>query len=243
MNTYFKFHLQAWLLLAIASGIAVGSLFTLRLSRWPSLLWKSAFALATLVAAAYLPLATYGRSQARFDPGAEFTLDGEAFLGYAVHDVDGRRLRLADDAGIIRWLRANAADDDVILEAQLPEYQWGSRLSTYSGRSTVLGYRHHQTQQRPLPALFDAIELRRQNIPAIYETTDLARKIAALRHYGVRYVAVGGLERAVHSAAGLAAFDALATRGDLEVALAAGLDRVYRVRDASVTPAARGPAW
>ncbi len=243
MNTFFKLHMQAWLPLAIASGIAVGNLASIGLSRWPSRLWTTTFTLVTLVAAAYLPLATYGRSQARFDPGAALTLDGEAFLDYAVHDVSGQRLRLADDARIIRWLRANAAPDDVILEAQLPEYRWGSRLSTYSGRSTVLGYRHHQTQQRPVPALGHAIELRRQNIPAIYETTELSRKLAALHHYGVRYVAVGGLERAVHSAAGLAAFDALAARGDLEVALANGNDRIYRVRDAAANSAARGPAW
>ena len=131
----------------------------------------------------------------------------------------------------------------MILEAQLPEYQWGSRLSVHSGRPTVLGYRHHQTQQRPLPALSDAIELRRHNVAAIYETTDLARKIAALRHYDIRYVAVGGLERAVYPAAGLAGFDELVGRGALEVALAAGDDRVYRVPRAADPTAPRGPAW
>lgn len=243
MNTFFKFHLQAWMLLAIAAGIAVGRLVGTARSRRRSLPWKGPFAVVTLVAAAYLPLATYGRSQARFDPRAELTLDGMAFLDYAIHTVNGRRLPLADDAKIIHWLRTNTAPDDVILEAQLPEYQWGSRLSVHSGRPTVLGYRHHQTQQRPLPALADAIELRRHNVAAIYETTDLARKIAALRHYDVRYVAVGGLERAVYPAAGLAGFDELVGSGALEVALAAGADRVYRVPGAAGTMPPRGPAW
>ena len=243
MNTFFKFHLQAWMLLAIAAGIAVGHLVGTGLPRRRSLLWQGPLAVVTLIAAAYLPLATYGRAQARFDPRAELTLDGTAFLDYAIHTVNGRRLPLADDAKIIHWLRTNTAPDDVILEAQLPEYQWGSRLSVHSGRPTVLGYRHHQTQQRPLPALADAIELRRHNVAAIYETTDLARKIAALRHYDIRYVAVGGLERAVYPAAGLAGFDELVGRGALEVALASGADRVYRVPPAADPTAPRGPAW
>jgi uncharacterized membrane protein len=113
----------------------------------------------------------------------------------------------------------------------------------HSGLPTLLGYRHHQRQQRPLPALADAIELRRQNVAAVYATTDLARKIAALHHYDVRYVAVGGLERAVYPAAGLAAFDELVDRGALEVALVSGADRVYRVPPATGPAAPRGPAW
>jgi YYY domain-containing protein len=243
MNTFFKFHLQAWMLLAVAAGILVGHLAGSEIPRARPLPWRLPLVLATLVAAAYLPLATYGRSQARFDPQAALTLDGAAFLEYATLDVNGRRLQLADDAKIVRWLRTHAGPDDVLLEAQLPEYQWGSRLSVHTGLPTVLGYRNHQRQQRPLPALADAVELRRQNIPAIYETTDLARKLAALRHYDVRYVAVGGLERAVYPAAGLAAFDELVGRGALELALASGADRVYRVPRTAGPAAPRGPAW
>ncbi len=243
MNTFFKFHLQAWMLLAVAAGILVGHLAGSEIPRARPLPWRLPLVLATLVAAAYLPLATYGRSQARFDPQAALTLDGAAFLEYATLDVNGRRLQLADDAKIVRWLRTHAGPDDVLLEAQLPEYQWGSRISVHSGRPTVLGYRHHQRQQRPLPVLADAIELRRQNVAALYATTDLARKIAALNHYDVRYVVVGGLERAVYPAAGLAAFDALVDRGALEVALSSGADRVYRVPLAADPAVPRGPAW
>ena len=243
MNTYFKLHLQGWLLLAVASGIAMGGLARGRLALPWAPLWRATFAAATLMALAYLPLATYGRSQVRFDPRAPWTLDGEAFLGYAVHDEAGQRLRLADDARIIGWLRANAGPDDVVLEAQLPEYRWGSRISTYSGRPTVLGYRYHQTQQRPLPALDAAIELRRRNVAAIYATADPARVLAALRHYRVRYVIVGGLERAVYPAAGRSAFATLAARGDLEIAMAAGDDVVYRVVGAGSAAPSRGPAW
>ncbi len=198
MNTFFKFHLQAWMLLAVAAGIAVGHLAGDQRPRGRPLLWQVPLVLATVVAAAYLPLAIYGRSQSRFDPQAALTLDGAAFLEYATLDVNGKRLQLADDAKIIRWLRTHAAPDDVVLEAQLPEYQWGSRLSVHSGRPTGAGL-----SSPPAAAASAARALRRHRTATTehrgpYETTDLARKIAALRHYDVRYVAVGGLERAVY---------------------------------------------
>jgi len=243
MNTFFKLHMQAWVLLSIAAGIAAGNMLGGAFPGRLQALWRTAFATATFVACAYLPLGTYGRSQTRFDPGAAATLDGEAYMAYAVYDFRGERLRLADDARIIRWLRQNAGNDDLVLEAQLPEYQWGSRISTYSGRPTLLGYRYHQTQQRPTPALGEAIELRRQNIAAIYATTDADRKISALRHYGVRFVVVGGLERAIYPAEGLALFEDLAAQGALEVVLSAADDRIFRVRDTSETRHAPGPSW
>src|SRR5690606_9769924 len=123
---------------------------------------------ATLVALAYLPMASYGRWHTRFDRGLPWTLDGEAFLDRAVHQHEGHALRLADDKRLIDWLRRHSAPDEVVLEAQLPEYRWGSRISMFTGRPTLLGYRHHQSQQRTLPAFNEAIELRRQNIEAIY---------------------------------------------------------------------------
>jgi uncharacterized membrane protein len=123
----------------------------------------------------------------------------------------------AGDAAII-GLRAHAGPHDVVVEAQLPEYRWGSRISSFTGRPTVLGYRYHETQQRPVPALAEAIELRKRNVAAIYESADAAGALALLRHYGARFVVVGGLERASYPAPGLAKFAALAATGSLEIA-------------------------
>lgn len=238
MNTFFKFHLQSWILLAAASGIALACLCETGggARRWR--LYRLALGALSALGLAYLPLAAYGRMHSRFDPQAPATLDGEAFLAYAIHDVGGKRVRLADDARLIRWLREHAATDAVIVEAQRPEYRWGSRMSSFTGRPTLLGYRHHQSQQRPVPALGEAIELRRQNVAAIYESADAARTLAVLRHYRAQYVIVGGLERAVYPAAGLAKFAALAGSGGLEVAFAAGDDVIYRVVAVSATATA-----
>jgi uncharacterized membrane protein len=229
MNTFFKLHLQSWLLLAVASGIAASRLASHARPTRIASLYRIGLGAITVVALAFVPLATVGRAQGRFAAWTPLTLDGEAFLRTAEYRYDGKLLRLADDRALIDWVRAHAGAHDIVVEAQVPEYRWGSRISIYTGRPTLLGYRHHQTQQRPVPALGDAIELRRRNIAAIYESADPARTRAILAHYGARYVIVGGLERAAYPAAGLAKLAALAAEGTLEVAYRAGDDVIYRV--------------
>ena len=243
MNTFFKFHMQSWILLSVSSGIALAELSEGGLRRYSRRAFFVLLSGSTALAMAYTPFATYGRMQTRFNPDATLTLDGEAFLSRATYEVNGVRLLLADDYRMIRWLREHADSDDVLLEAQLPEYRWGSRVSVFTGRPTVLGYRPHQSQQRPLPALREAIELRKQNIEAIYEAKDASQTLQMLRHYGVRFVIVGGLERAVYSSSGLAALRALAERGDLEVAYSAGEDVIYRRPQSTDLPGTYGARW
>ena len=239
MNTYFKFHLQSWMLLALAAGIAAAGLVARGVPRRSGRAFGTVVGVASAVALAYLPLGAYGRLQARFDPAAPVTLDGEAFLGYAVLDHGGTRLALAGDAALFGWLRAHAGAQEVVLEAQLPEYRWGSRISSFTGLPTLLGYRHHQTQQRPVAALGEAIELRRRNVAAIYATSDAGAAMAALQHYRVRYVVVGGLERASYPEPGIAKFAALAAAGSLEPAFVSGADVIYRVPQ----PAEEARGW
>jgi uncharacterized membrane protein len=190
-----------------------------------------------------MPLATYGRSQTRFDSAAPLTLNGEAFMATAIYDYQGRSLKLADDLSLITWLRNHAGLDDVVLEAQLPEYRWGSRISVFTGRQTVLGYRHHESQQRPVAEIGKAIELRRQNVEAMYKSTDTEAVLQVLRHYRVRYVVVGGLERAAYPPAGIEKFNHMVANGELETAFKSGDDVIYRVVAATVEQPTGGAHW
>ncbi|MBN9427507.1 MAG: glycosyltransferase family 39 protein [Burkholderiales bacterium] len=244
MNTFFKFHLQSWLLLAVAAGVAIAHLAALGRAARPAL---ALVLITALPALAFLPLGAIGKMQSRFDASAPWTLNGEAFLEYARLNTGNATIALAGDAQLIDWLRRHGRPHDVILEAQLPEYRWGSRIASFTGLPTLLGYRHHQTQQRPLPALGQAIELRRRNVAALYEAADPQRVIETLRHYRVRFVVVGALERAVYPAAGLAKFAALAQAGALRVAFSAGDDLIYELPGMLLSPETgepvRGPAW
>lgn len=239
MNTFFKFYMQSWVLLSLAAGLALADLCETGLPRLARRFFIPLFAATSLIALAYLPFAIYGRAHTRFDPAAAPSLDGEAFLANAVYEIEGQKIRLADDYRLIRWLREHTAADDTLLEAQLPEYRWGGRISVFTGHPTVLGYRHHQSQQKPMPALGEAIELRKQNVKAIYESEDGNTALKALHHYGVRYVIIGGTERAVYPATGLAKFALLAVQGKLEPVFRSGDDVIYRV----VTPEASRPVY
>jgi len=239
MNTYFKFHLQAWLLLSLASGIAFASL--LSNVNFKQRLWQGYATILialTSIAAAYLPLASFGRAHTRFEPHAGPSLDGEAFLAHAVYDYNGKQLVLADDYRMIRWLREHGASRDVILEAQTPEYRWGSRMSVFTGLPTLLGYRYHESQQRPIVELRKAVELRRDNVKGLYETLDTQRCLQALHHYDVRFVVVGGLERALYSPGGLAKFHVLAQAGKLTEVFQSGEDVIYEVTGRASEPGA-----
>ena len=141
-------------------------------------------------------------------------------------------------AAAMLWLLNNVSGSPVILEAQLPEYRWGSRFSVYTGLPTVQGWNWHERQQRSVvPAV---VERRVSQVQELYNTTDIARAQHLLDTYNVRYIIVGGLERATYTAEGLAKFDALAQQGDLRVVYQGGAVTIYEI--AGRAPAARPAA-
>src|SRR5262249_25209439 len=142
----------------------------------------------------------------RFDPSLGPGLDGEAYLGRAVVHDQGREFPLAWDAGGIRWLREHVAGSPVVLEASVPPYRWGSRVSVYTGLPTVLGSASHERQQRAAcPG--DPVGRRLAAVSTIYTSTDVAAALRLLRRYDVRYVYVGPLERLYHGGPGLDKFE------------------------------------
>ncbi len=224
-NTFFKFHLQAWVALAIASGPAAAALLAPPSSR----VWRTGFAALALLAIAYVPIGVAGRAAARFPGERPATLDGLAFLASARHEHDGRWFALEGDRAIVDWLSTHAPRGAVVLEAQLPEYRYASRIASFTGLPTILGYRWHQTQQRPLPPLGEIVNQRVANVDAIYRSADDARVRRAVDDYRIRYVVVGGLERAVYPPEGLGKFDAWVAAGRARVAFRDGESTIYEL--------------
>ena len=127
----------------------------------------------------------------------------------------------------------------MILEAQIPEYRWGSRFSVYTGLPTVQGWNWHQRQQRSVVPSIE-VERRVNDVQEIYNTLDPLRAHSLIDLYGVRYIIVGGLERATYSPEGLAKFDVLAQQGLLKPVYQGGVVTIYEVvgHDASAQPSA-----
>ena len=229
MNTVFKFYVQVWVLWGIAAAVGLAEVGRdIRLWR-PELRQAWVAVLGVLLAAvlSYPVLATAAKIRDRF-PGAEgFTLDGRAFMEQAVYQ-DRQPLALKDDRLAIDWLLDNVRGSPVILEGHAPEYRWGSRFAVYTGLPAVVGWNWHERQQRAIYTE-PLVERRIQEVTTIYNTPDPAQALRLLGRYRVRYIIVGGLERAYYDPAGLAKFDRMAAQGLLEIVYRQGAVAIYRV--------------
>ena len=114
----------------------------------------------------------------------------------------------------------------MVLEGRTTQYEWGSRISIYTGLPTVLGWHWHQTQQRP--GYSYAVDGRRAIVDNIYATPSQDRALEMMEEYAVEYVVVGELERTQYPEVGLAKFDAMVGK-ELELAYENEQTKIYRV--------------
>ncbi|MBS3784997.1 MAG: hypothetical protein KGY78_11195, partial [Anaerolineae bacterium] len=229
MNTVFKFYLQVWILLAISAAVSVVRIWR-QTDGWDvpwGELWRGLMVLLILGGLLFLPLGIRARAVDRMVPEAGLTLNGMAFMEDAVIH-DGREealveISLTGDYHAIRWMQENVEGTPVILEGLgRREYLWANRVSVHTGLPTVVGWRWHQVQQRSGVG-GDIVNRRRDDVNLCYITTSTAEAADILERYSVRYVYVGGYERAYYDAAGLDKFSQMAAKGQLRV--------VYEVQD------------
>lgn len=197
MNTIFKFYFQAWVLLALASAFTV-YYASINLPRLPRLAWQIGMLLLVAGAMIYPILAITNKADNFQD---EPTLNGIAWISS----------QRPGDYAAIKWLRENAPDNAVILEAPgsgYAAYQYTGRISALTGIPTLLGWGGHQSQWR---GNYDEPGRREPDIDAIYNTTDPVQAQQLLKKYGVNYVYVGALERERYSPSGLNKFDQMMT--------------------------------
>lgn len=186
MNTLFKVYYQVWMLLGLGAAIAFG-LAVDRVHRpapRASLALATAAALAALLA--YPTVATWQwiRDWNWADGGATWRgLDG---LAYADE-------RYPDEAAAIRWLSANAAPGDVLIEAAGCSYQPigdlpFNRFSAYTGVPTVIGWANHERQWRAgQPERLAEIAQRQAEVAAYYADPS--------QDHGIDWLVVGRYER------------------------------------------------
>ncbi|MGB2897048.1 MAG: DUF2298 domain-containing protein [Anaerolineales bacterium] len=200
MNTVFKFYLQVWELFSLAAAAALAWTYA-ALPRWDRIWrwgWLTATVLLLFSAALYPLTASISKVRDRMTVTAPRTLDGMLYMDYANRFELGEKLPLGEDYQAIRWMQENVEGSPVIVEANIPEYRWGSRYSIYTGLPGVLGWRWHQTQQRVAAENSDVDE-RLFQTTNFYLTRTIAEANEFLAEYNVKYVVVGGLERAYYS--------------------------------------------
>jgi YYY domain-containing protein len=194
MNTVFKLGYQAWLLFGIAAACAL-AWASAWLPRRAWQVWAGVAAVLLLLGAVYPYAGTWARKDG-FSRSP--TLDGLGWL----------RERAPGDPAAIAWLREHSAGTDVVLEAFGEDYSaFGhARISTFTGRPTVLGWAGHEVQWDHDPAG------RQIDVRTLYTTTDLVEARELIGRYDVRYVVAGPIERTTYGDAGLPKWDALGER-------------------------------
>ncbi len=199
MNTVFKFYLQAWVLLAVATAAALPQLLHHVAGfspGWRSL-WRGVFVALSCAAMLYPLLATRARVADRFDISVGPTLDGMAFLDRAIYSDRDRELHLTYDAQAIRWIQSSVSGSPIFAEANTAPtlYGWGNRFAMFTGNPDVIGWDWHERQQRgAVPG--DLVSKRIQDIQGAYQSSDPMDAYRVFQRYGVRYFVVGELERA-----------------------------------------------
>ena len=242
MNTVFKFYMQAWTLFGVSTAFGLAG-WAARSVEWRPNWRRVAVAVTVLLFAGtllYPSFAARAKARDRFSTAASPRgLDGMAYMDLAAQYENGVDVQLADDKAAMQWMLRNLQGSPVILEAQLPEYRWGSRFSIYTGLPTVQGWNWHQRQQRSVVPSIE-VDRRVNNVQELYNTTDPLRAHSLIDLYGVRYIIVGGLERATYSPEGLAKFDVLTQQGLLKPVYQGGVVTIYEVvgHDASAQPSA-----
>ena len=212
MNSVFKFYLQVWVLLAICAAYMVWRIAVSpgvssdRRARTLRRVWLAALAVLITCAAAFPALGTRDRLRDRFDGNVTpFTLNGVAYVEGASYRYTTGQVDLEADFEGIRWLRENVEGSPVILEANTETYNWGGRVSIYTGLPSVVGWEWHQQQQRW--EYRNQVPRRIRDVDRIYSTANAIEARALLEKYNVKYVYVGQLERLFYPEAGISKFD------------------------------------
>ncbi|MFN0069999.1 MAG: DUF2298 domain-containing protein [Chloroflexota bacterium] len=177
MNTVFKFHYNAWLLLSLGSAVALASLIAQsRIRR----IIASASILIVLITGGLYPIgATITKAGQLATPP---TLDGSAFA----------RRQYANDLAAIDWLQASVPSRAVIVEAVGGDYTDFARVSTFSGVPTPIGWVGHELQWR---GPIDELTRRERLVQELYQTRDPESALRLMDVLQATHVFVGRLER------------------------------------------------
>lgn len=182
MNTIFKFYFTAWLMWGAAA--AYGSAVLIReLPPWKSTLYRAVLLLVIGLGLVYTVFGFSSKTEG-FAPSQGWTLDGTAYF----------ERQSPGEMAAIRWLAD--APPGVVAEAVGGSYSNYARVSTFSGKPTVLGWPGHESQWRGGGR---EIGSRQSDIQRLYCARDWAEAEIIIEQYGIRYIYIGPLERSTYT--------------------------------------------
>jgi YYY domain-containing protein len=235
MNTVFKFYLQAWVFFGVANATGLAIVFhqlwfreSVKDAATEQIVRGDSSAISTLKAAwwgiaailifaglLYPAFAGWAKVNDRYNMGDPSGLNGQAYMKEAVWNENNHDVPLNQDYEAIQWLRENINGSPVIAEAFSGLYHWGDRIAVNTGLPDLIGWDWHTKQQYSvLPG--EIIDNREADLKNLYETQDPQQALDILHRYGVSFIYVADLERAVYDNAGLGKFDEMVAKGSLQ---------------------------
>ena len=105
---------------------------------------------------------------------------------------------LPNDYEAIKWIRENISKDKIILESTEygNSYTTSSRISTFTGNPTVLGWSYHEWVWRANASHSLPVEVttRNSDVHTIYTSTNKEEIIKLINLYNIDYIYIGELE-------------------------------------------------
>tara|TARA_B100001123_G_scaffold83292_2_gene95273 strand:+ start:4715 stop:9253 length:4539 start_codon:yes stop_codon:yes gene_type:complete len=233
MNSVFKFYLQIWVLMAVASAYILWRMFYFNLllsvrKFWVGRAWLAACVMLVMGTAIYPILGTHDRISDRFDDSDTlFTLDGTAYIKGSVYRDPKGIIDIESDFEGIEWLLENVEGSPVILEGLTDSYRWGGRVSVYTGLPSVIGWKWHQEQQRW--GYQAEVDYRIRDVNQIYNTINEDSALGLIKKYEIEYIYVGPLEKVYYSSESLGKFDRM-SGSTLDIVFRSDNVIIYRVR-------------
>ncbi|MFL2665505.1 MAG: DUF2298 domain-containing protein [Dehalococcoidia bacterium] len=219
MNTVFKFYIQAWILFSLASSYFLWKIFsyigfnfgsyTSKIKIWAILLLIMIFSISI-----YTLYGTKDRNQTRFNTNF-ISLDGMEYMKSAEYYFEDKKIDLIYDYMAIEWIKKNIDGSPTIIEGITDQYQWGNRISIYTGLPSVVGWDWHQRQQRVEYAY--SVTSRRSDVQRFYHSTLPRTAIEIIDKYDIKYVIVGELEEHLYTNAGLEKFEKMQSQGLIKI--------------------------
>jgi YYY domain-containing protein len=204
-NIVFKFYMQVWLLFSIVGGVIIAHILH-ELPQYSSKIkhtWRFVFSVLLIISLMYPVYLISYKLKLRFNHNVPLTLDGMDYMKYNDPDstliLDTSVYYLDQDYEMIYWLQENIVGTPTIISAHNSiVYTFNERISVYTGLPTVLGWYHHQTQQRRGDLFLPHLQNRTENNQRFYNTTQVIDSARILDHYDVEYVILGDYERNIY---------------------------------------------
>lgn len=217
MNTVFKFYYQGWLLFGLASAYLITVALNNLSRRFGAVQGVALVSLLLVIGCAIFPIAGVYSKTGGFSRSTP-TFDSTAYVAQGVPDV----------MAAVAWVANNTTPDELVLEGMGGSYAaHHNRISTMTGRGTLLGWEGHEKQWRG-EAYGQMAQGRKQAIEMIYRTATTREINEVLETWGIDYVFVGPAEIDMY---GITPFRLEELAATMDTVFARGQVRIFRRRE------------